>query len=282
METQVIPATSQEEELYRQRTPASGRFFADARKYLPGGDSRSTLFYHPYPAVMDRGQGCRLFDIDGNRLLDFTGNHSSLVHGYGHPEILEAVISQLRKGSCFPGSSDPQLRLARLLCERIPSVERVRFTNSGTEAVMNAIRAARAFTGRNRIAKVEGGYHGTLDEVMVSIQPSAEEAGGRSRPRAVAGSKGLDPDAVGGVTVLPFNDVESAAAILEAEGEELAAVLVEPVLGSAGMIPAERDYLELLRAEASRRGVILIFDEVVSLRVAFGGGQEYLDRKSVV
>src|SRR5688572_12232688 len=227
--------TSKEEELYRLRTPASRRFFADARKCLPGGDSRSTLFYRPYPAVMDGGQGCRLFDIDGNRLLDFTGNHSSLIHGYGHPDILAAVERQLRKGTCFPGSSEPQLRLAKLLCERIPSVERIRFTNSGTEAVMNAIRAARAFTGRKRIAKVEGGYHGTLDEMLVSIDPSAEEAGNRSHPRATAGSKGLAPEAVDSVSVLPFNDGAAAAALLEAEGDELAAVLVEPVLGSAGM-----------------------------------------------
>lgn len=268
---------SKEEEHYRQRTPASARFFAEARKYLPGGDSRSTLFYRPYPAVMDRGEGCWLFDIDGNRLLDFTGNHASLIHGYGHPQILEAVERQLRKGSSFPGSSEPQLRLARLLCERIPSIERVRFTSSGTEAAMNTIRAARAFTGRNRIAKVEGGYHGTLDDVMVSINPTAAEAGSRSRPQAAAGSRGLAPKAVASVTVLPFNDPDGAAAIIEAEGDELAAVLVEPVLGSAGMIPAERDYLDLLRETTRRKGIILIFDEVVSLRIAYGGGQEYFN-----
>lgn len=272
-----ILTTSKEEELYRLRTPASGRFFAEARKYLPGGDSRSTLFYRPYPAVMARGEGCRIFDIDGNRLLDFTGNHSSLIHGYGHPQILEAVERQLHKGSCFPGSSEPQLRLARLLCERIPSIERVRFTNSGTEATMNAIRASRAFTGRSRIAKVEGGYHGTVDEVMVSIQPTAADAGSRSRPRAAAGSQGLAHEAVASVTVLPFNDTEGAAAIIEAVGDELAAVLVEPVLGSAGMIPAERGYLEMLREMTRRKGIILIFDEVVSLRVALGGGQEYFN-----
>jgi glutamate-1-semialdehyde 2,1-aminomutase len=268
---------SKEEERYRLRTPASRRFFAEARKYLPGGDSRSTLFYRPYPAVMDHGEGCRISDIDGNQLLDFTGNHSSLIHGYGHPKVLDAVERQLRKGTCFPGSSEPQLHLAQLLCERIPSLERVRFTNSGTEAAMNAIRAARAFTGRNRIAKVEGGYHGTLDEAMVSIQPTADEAGSRSRPRASAGSKGLAPEAVASVTVLPFNDVNGAAGILDSEGDDLAAVVVEPVLGSAGMIPAERQYLEMLRETTRRKGIVLIFDEVVSFRVAWGGGQQYFN-----
>jgi glutamate-1-semialdehyde 2,1-aminomutase len=269
--------TSTEEELYLLRTPASRRFFSEARKYLPGGDSRSTLFYRPYPAVMDRGEGCILFDIDGNRLLDFTGNHSSLIHGYAHPVVLAAVEQQLRKGTCFPGSSEPQMRLAQLLCERIPSIERLRFTNSGTEATMNAIRAARAFTERTRIAKVEGGYHGSFDEVMVSTHPSAEEGGNRSRPQAAPGSKGLTPESVGGVTVLPFNDVDAAREIIQAERNDLAAVLVEPVLGSAGMIPAERDYLEMLRETTRRFGIVLIFDEVVSLRVASGGGQEYFD-----
>ncbi|HEV2083735.1 MAG TPA: aminotransferase class III-fold pyridoxal phosphate-dependent enzyme, partial [Gemmatimonadales bacterium] len=245
MDTQVVPRISREEEVYRLRTPASRRFFAEAREYLPGGDSRSTLFYRPYPAVMDRGEGCWLYDIDGNRLLDFTGNHSSLVHGYGHPAIAEAVQHQLGKGTCFPGSTEPQLRLAKLLCERIPSVERIRFTSSGTEASMNAIRAARAFTGRARIATIEGGYHG------------------------------LSADATAGVVALPFNEIDAAAGILEAEGEHLAAVVVEPVLGSAGMIPAEGDYLEMVRETTRRLGIILIFDEVVSFRVAMGGGQEY-------
>jgi glutamate-1-semialdehyde 2,1-aminomutase len=245
MDTQVVPRISREEQVYRLRTLASSRFFAEAREYLPGGDSRSTLFYRPYPAVMDRGEGCWLYDIDGNRLLDFTGNHSSLVHGYGHPAIAEAVQHQLGKGTCFPGSTEPQLRLAKLLCERIPSVERVRFTSSGTEASMNAIRAARAFTGRACIATMEGGYHG------------------------------LSADATAGVVALPFNEIDAAAGILEAEGEQLAAVVVEPVLGSAGMIPAGRDYLEMLRETTRRLGIILIFDEVVSFRVAVGGAQEY-------
>lgn len=274
MNTQVVPAVSREEEVYRLRTPASARFFAEAREYLPGGDSRSTLFYPPYPAVFDRGEGCRVVDLDGNVLLDFTGNHSSLVHGYGHPAILAEVRDQLRKGSCFPGSTEPQLRLARLLCERIPSLELVRFANSGTEASMNAIRAARGFTGRSRIAKVEGGYHGTMDEVMVSIHPSEADAGARSKPRTIAGSRGLSPDA-SSVLVLPFNDVEETAALINAAGDELAAVLVEPVLGSAGMIPAERSYLEMLREVTRAHGILLVFDEVVSFRVAYGGAQQH-------
>jgi glutamate-1-semialdehyde 2,1-aminomutase len=275
MSTQVLPVTHREEELYQRKTAASRRFFAEARQYMPGGDSRSTLFYRPYPAVMERGEGCWLVDLDGNRLIDFTGNHSSLIHGYGHPLVLEAIERQLHKGTCFPGSSEPQLEFARLLCERIPSIEQIRFTNSGTESALNAIRAARAFTGRRKIAKVEGGYHGTADDVLVSIHPSASEAGPRERPLATAHSKGLLPDVTSNVTVLPFNEVEAARELIETEAPELAAVLVEPVLGSAGMIPAERDYLHMLREVTARFGIVLIFDEVVSLRVAYGGAQEY-------
>jgi glutamate-1-semialdehyde 2,1-aminomutase len=142
---------------------------------------------------------------------------------------------------------------------------------------MYAIRAARAFTGRTRIAKVEGGYHGSLDEVMVSTHPTADEAGNRSRPRAAPSSKGLAAEALGRVTVLPFNDVAAAADVIESERDQLAAVLVEPVLGSAGMIPAVRDYLQMLRELTSRHGIVLVFDEVVSFRLASGGAQEYFD-----
>jgi glutamate-1-semialdehyde 2,1-aminomutase len=275
MTTQAVPVTSREEEAYQAKTPASRRFFMDARQYLPGGDSRSTLFYRPYPAVMARGEGCLLWDLDGNRLLDFTGNHSVLIHGYAHPHVMAAIHRQLQKGTCFPGSSEPQLEYARLLCERIPSIERIRFTSSGTEAALNAIRAARAFTGRRKIAKVEGGYHGTADDVMVSIHPRVTDAGQRARPRATPHTQGLLAEVMGNVHILPFNDVDAARALIESQGSELAAVLVEPLLGSAGMIPAESSYLQMLREVTQRLGILLIFDEVVSLRVAYGAAQEY-------
>src|SRR3954468_10268330 len=275
MTSQAITVTSREEEVYQQKTPSSARFFAEARQYMPGGDSRSTLFYPPYPAVMERGEGCRLVDLDGNRLLDFTGNHSVLIHGYAHPVVMEAIERQLRKGTCFPGSSEPQLEFARLICQRIPSVEQIRFTNSGTEASLNAIRAARAFTGRKKIAKVEGGYHGTADDVMVSIHPTGSEAGQRARPWATAHAKGLPPEIMGNVVIVPFNDVDAARQVIEAEASELAAVVVEPLLGSAGMIPAEQVYLGMLREVTRRLGILLVLDEVVSLRVAYGGAQEY-------
>jgi glutamate-1-semialdehyde 2,1-aminomutase len=238
-----------EEQRYRLRTPASARFFEEARRYLPGGDSRSTLFYPPYPAVLDRGEGHWVVDLDGNRLLDFTGNHSVLIHGYLEPVVLDAIRRQLEKGSCFPGPTDPQLRLARHLVERIASLERVRFTNSGTEAVMMALRAARTFTGRRMVAKLEGGYHGTSEEVMGSGHP--------------------------GLVLLPAGDAEAAAGILERRADEIAALLVEPVQGSAGMIPLDAAFLRAMRETTRRLGIVLVFDEVVSLRVAYGGAEEH-------
>ena len=275
MNTREAASLSREEQLYRSLTPTSHKYFLEGRKYLTGGDSRSPLFHPPYPVVLEEGEGCWLLDLDGNKLLDFTGNHTSLVLGYKHPRVLDAVRRQLEKGTVFPGVTVPQVRLAELLCERVPSFERVRFANSGTEAVMNAVRAARAFTGRHKIAKVEGGYNGSWDDVMVSTHPSGEQAGDVVRPVAAPASLGLSPDSTDNVLVLPFNEVEAAAQLIEQQGEHLAAIIVEPVMGSAGMIPAEQGYLEMLRELTERFGILLVFDEVISFRVAYGGAQEH-------
>lgn len=234
---------------YRDRTPASARRFEEFRRYLPGGDSRSTLFYPPYPAVLAQGDGCRVVDLDGNRLLDFTGNHSALVHGYGAPEVREAIRRQVERGTCFPGPTEVQLHFARHLVARIGSLERVRFTNSGTEAVMMALRGARTFTGRRKVAKLEGGYHGTAGDVM-----------GQEHPDLI---------------VLPADDGDAAVGLLERRAGEIAALLVEPIQGSAGMLPLDGGYLGALREATRRLGIVLVFDEVVSLRVAYGGAEEH-------
>ncbi len=275
MNTQETAFLSAEEQLYRNLTPTSYEYFLEGCKYLPGADSRSPLFYPPYPVVLEEGHGCWLVDVDGNKLLDFTGNHSSLILGYGHPQVLDAVRRQLEKGTAFPGITVPQVTLARLLGERVPSFEQVRFTNSGTEAAMNAVRATRAFTGRHKIAKIEGGYNGSWDDVMVSTHPSGEQSGDVLRPVAAPASLGLTPDSVDNVLVLPFNEVEATARLVEQQGEHLAAVIVEPVLGSAGMIPVEQSYLNMLREVTERLGILLVFDEVISFRVAYGGAQEH-------
>ena len=240
---------SDEARHYRERTANSGRRFEQFRRYLPGGDSRSTLFYPPYPSVLVQGDGCRVVDLDGNRLLDCTGNHSILVHGYGAARVLEAIRRQVELGTCFSGPTEAQLRFAQHLVERIGSLERVRFTNSGTEAVMMAVRAARRFTGRRKIAKLEGGYHGTSEGVMGSEHPD--------------------------LLVLPADDADAAVALLARHGADIAALLVEPVQASAGMLALNTAYLRALRDATRRLGIVLVFDEVVSLRVAYGGAEEH-------
>ena len=168
-----------------------------------------------------------------------------------------------------------QVRLAQLLCERIPSFDLVRFTNSGTEATLNTIRAARAVTGKSKIAKVEGGYHGSHDQVSVSVRVNPAKAGERSRPNAMAATEGLGEGTLDQVVVVPFNETAVAQEILEAHKDELAAVIIEPMLGSVGMLPATSAFLAMLREFTKANGIILIFDEVISYRAASGGAQEY-------
>ena len=266
--------TSQEE-LYRRRTSASYEMNMRAQEYLPGGDSRSTLYYPPYPQFFTRGEGCWLYDADGGRFLDFTSNHTSLILGYGNPEVQRALKERLELGTCFPGPTEPQIRLAQMICQRTPSIEKVRFTSSGTEATMNAIRAARAFTGRSVVVKAEGAFHGTHDVMEVSITPDPQRSGPRSTPRAVPHVEGI-PDAVfEDVVIMPFNDPDGARRVIEEHGDEVSCVIVEPVMGSAGMIPATEEYLSALRQVTQRLGALLIFDEVITYRLAPGGAQEY-------
>ena len=262
-----------EEAAYRERTPGSAARFEEARRHLPGGDSRSTLFFPPYPLYLDRGDANRVWDVDGHEYVDFTSNHTCLVHGNRPPFVLEAVAAQLTRGTCFPEPVEAQVAAARLLTERIASVDLVRFTNSGTEATLQALRAARAVTGRRLVAKVEGGYHGTQDDVMVSTHPRPEEAGPARRPSRVPRAAGLTTAAEADVVIVPFNDIEGAVDLLREHGDRLAAVIVEPVLGSAGMIPAEAAYLGALRDVATEVGAALVFDEVITFRLATGGAE---------
>ena len=267
--------SSREENIYRSNTPDSYRLNVEAQNYLPGGDSRSTIYFQPYPQFFVRGEGCWLYDADANRFLDFTGNHTSLVLGYNNPGVRQALMSQVEIGTCFPGPTESQIRLAKLICERTPSVERVRFANSGTEATMNAIRAARAFSGRTKVVKAEGAFHGTEDGMEVSIAPIVAQAGPQSDPYSLPHVEGLPPDVLSDVIVMPFNDPVAARRIVEANADDLACVIVEPVMGSAGMIPATTEYLQALRDVTQQIDALLVFDEVITFRLAPGGAQEY-------
>ena len=260
---------------YLELTPKSHALWEEGKAYLPGADTRSSVFWDPYPLFLERGEGSRLWDADGVERIDFINNMTSLILGHAHPAIVQALQQQATRGTAFAGPNESQIRLAKILCQRIPSLDLVRFTNSGTEATLNCLRAARAYTGRSKIAKVEGGYHGTHDAVSVSVRVPPGEGGDARRPTKVPSFPGLSQRVVDDVVLLPFNDTEASRDILEEHGRDLAAVIVEPVLGGSGMVPAEPDYLAMLREATQQQGALLIFDEVISLRVAPGGAQEY-------
>ena len=267
--------TTSELERYLRSTPKSKALWEDAKNYLPGGDSRNSIFWAPYPIFVDHASGCHVVDSDGVDRLDFIGTMTTLVLGHSPKPVVDAVQEQMSKGMVYNAPSAHQVRLAKLLCERIPSFDLVRFTNSGTEATLNTIRAARAVTGKSKIAKVEGGYHGSHDQVSVSVRVDPAKAGERSRPDSVAATEGLGEGTLDQVVVMPFNETAVARKILEDHKDELAAVIIEPMLGSVGMLPATTEYLSMLREFTRDNGIILIFDEVISYRASWGGAQEY-------
>ena len=262
-------------ERYLESTPESCARWTEARQYLPGGDSRNSIFWKPYPIFITDASGSRVMDADNVQRIDFINTMTTMILGHGPETVMDAVRRQLNRGIGYNAPNERQVDLARILCERIPSFDLVRFTNSGTEATLNTLRAARAFTGRTRFAKVEGGYHGTHDGVTVSVRVDPATAGDADSPVPVLGSAGLTPGVSEQVVVIPFNDAESSRRILEENAEDLAAIIIEPVMGSVGMVPARREYLAFLRDFATANGTVLIFDEVISYRVAPGGSQEY-------
>jgi glutamate-1-semialdehyde 2,1-aminomutase len=259
---------------YTAKTARSRALHEEAARVMPGGNTRSTTFFDPYPFYLVRGEGARLWDADGTERLDFNGNYTSLILGHAPPPVVKAIQDAAALGASFPGPTEHEIRLAAVLAERISSIETLRFTNSGTEATMNAVRAARAFTGRTKIAKFEGAFHGTHDWVLVSVSPDLAAAGSRRRPKAIAWSSGVPPQIVKNVVVLPWNDAEACERILDREARNLAALLVDPLLGIGGIIPPADGFLDRLRAVTERHGIVLIFDEVISFRVGTGGAQE--------
>ena len=266
--------TDRIEREYRDATPRSRELHERALRRMPGGSTRTTVYFRPYPLYLERGEGCHVVDADGTRRLDFIGNYTALILGHAHPDVVAAIRERAEHGTAFAATNRFEVELAEELCRRVPSVERVRFCSSGTEATMFAMRLARAFTGRESMARVEGGYHGTHDAAEVSTHPDPAVAGPGEAPLPVPDSVGTPSWTLEHTVVIPFNDAASAEAILRRERERLAGVIVEPVLGSGGMIPAEPAYLERLRAVTAELGLVLIFDEIISLRVAPGGAQE--------
>jgi glutamate-1-semialdehyde 2,1-aminomutase len=253
------------ESRYRERTPKSRAAFERNQEAVPGGVPAGLGVMLPYPLYIERAKGCHVWDADGHRLVDMLNGDWVFPLGHGNEKIDAAITAQLQKGITFcQPEPDLQYALSQLIVERIPSMERMRFTTSGTEATMMALRVARAFTGRPKIAKIMGGYHGTHDASVI--------ANGRyTDPTFVP--RGLIPGTKESVVLLPYNQLDDSERIIRENAHDLAAVIVEPMLGGSGMIPATPEYLERLRSVTTECGVVLIFDEVVTCTLGLHGAQ---------
>ena len=257
---------------YPDSSSRSAALYERACAVLPGGNSRQSVFRSPYPVYVQSARGSRVTDADGVERIDFLNNFTSLIHGHAHPDVMAAVSEQLPLGTCYAGPTEAEIELAELICDRLPSAERIRFANSGTEAVMQAMKAARAYTGRPKIAKAEGAYHGTYDyaETSEGVGPERWSSGD---PDAVALARGTPRGVVDDMVIVPFNDAEAAERILTPHVDQLAGILIDPMPNRCGLIPATRSYLEFLREFADRHGILLVFDEVITFRMGFHGAQ---------
>jgi glutamate-1-semialdehyde 2,1-aminomutase len=254
-------------EEYISKTPKSKALYERAKKVLPAGVSYGIRYFEPYPFYVAKAKGSKLYDVDGNEYIDFWLGHTALILGHSPPQIVKAVEKQLENGTHYGVSHELEIALAEQVTKMVPSAEMLRFTNSGTEANMYATRLARAYTGRRKIAKFEGGWHGGYDALHVAVKP----------PFDVPESAGLTPGAVQDTIVLPFNDLEGVKKRLKGE---IAGIIIEPVLGVGGGPTAEKEFLKGLRELCDEKGILLIFDEVITgFRLAPGGAQQYFGVK---
>lgn len=251
----------------------SRTLFERAQRVMPNGNTRHTVHFDPYPVYAVTGRGCRITDVDGNTYIDFINNYSSLIHGHGHPQVLAAAHRQIDHLISVGLPTEEEIQLAERLSKRLASAEEVRFMNSGTEAVMLAIKAARAYTGRAKIAKLEGAYHGSFDAAEVSQAPTPTTWGAAARPASVAVAAGTPAAVLANTIVLPFNDALAAREILDAHADELAAVLIDPAPSHVAYLPLEASFLQMLRERSRAHGALLICDEVYSFRYGVGGAQ---------
>jgi glutamate-1-semialdehyde 2,1-aminomutase len=263
---------------YPDSQSSSAKLFSRACRVLSGGISRSTIALSPYPIYVSKGEGAYVKDEDGNRLLDLINNYTSLIHGHARREIVEGVAAQLANGTAFSFATRAEIELAETITNRVDAFDHIRFMNSGTEAVMNMVKAARAFTKRSKIAKCEGAYHGSYDYAEVSMD-SGPASWGNAWPVPVPYSAGSPKGVQDDVVVLPFNDVELTRDILAAHRGQLAGVLIDPIPNRVGLIEVSRDYLDLLSGFCAADGALLLFDEVISFRRGYSGAQGALRAK---
>ena len=255
---------------YRADNSRSRQLYEQGLKVLPGGNSRHSVTMKPYPIYVRSAQGCRLTDVEGEERLDFINNMTSLIHGHAHPAIVEAVSKQLEMGTAFAMPTEPEVELANLLVDRIDSIDKIRFCNSGSEAVMLSIKAARARTGKFKIAKIEGAYHGSYDYAQVSESANPGEWGDPALPTSVS-EPSVSPSVTSEVIAMPWNNIEACATIIEQHKDDLAAVIIDPLPAALGWVPPKPGFLEGLRKITSDLGILLISDEVISFRITYKG-----------
>nr|QNO57916.1 glutamate-1-semialdehyde 2,1-aminomutase [Methanosarcinales archaeon ANME-1 ERB7] len=245
----------------------SEKLFELAKGYMPGGVSSPVRAYVPYPFYTARAKGSKIYDVEGKEYIDYCLAYGPLVLGHGNEEVKRAVVDQLEKGWLYGTPHEKEIALATKIISHYPSVEMVRFVNSGSEATMAAIRLARGFTGRDKIVKIEGGFHGAHDGVLV-------KAGSGATTFGIPDSKGIPKDSVTNTLQIPFNDAEALTTVLKTNS--VAAIILEPVMGNVGPIPPAANYLSEVRRITKENDVLLILDEVITgFRLALGGAQEY-------
>ncbi|MYC36289.1 MAG: aminotransferase class III-fold pyridoxal phosphate-dependent enzyme [Chloroflexi bacterium] len=251
------------------RTPEEQRLLEKAGRYLPGGNTGNLHFNSEQDFLVSGGKGSRVWDVSGNEYVDWLMGSGPMLLGHAHPHVVEAVIKTVEQGSTFFANNDKAVMLAEALTEAVPCAEQVRFTTSGTDACFQAMRICRAFTGKEKVLKFEGGYHGSSDYALMSVTPSAS----LEFPQSEANSGGIPKAIADLMLIAPFNDLATTEAIVQAHHDELAAVIVEPM---QRIIAPRPGFLQGLRDIATRYGIPLIFDEVVtSFRLAYGGAQEF-------
>jgi glutamate-1-semialdehyde 2,1-aminomutase len=245
----------------------SKELFNQAKEFLPGGVDSPVRAYKPYPFFAKKASGSKLYDVDGNNYIDYCLAYGPLVLGHAHPKVVDEVKKQLDVGSAYGVPTEKEIELAKLVVSKVPCADMVRFVNSGTEATMSAIRLARAFTNKTKIIKFEGSYHGAHDYVLVK-----SGSGAAGKPD----SPGVPEETTKNTILVPFNDEKAVIDVVEHEKNNIAAIIVEPVMGNIGCIPPKQNYLEFLRQITEENGIILIFDEVITgFRLAEGGAQDY-------
>lgn len=252
----------------------SADWFRRAKAVVAGGASRDAVLREPHPIYASHASGCYVTDVDGIQYVDFVNNMASLIHGHAFGPIVEAVTEQLKRGTAYTFATPSEVLFAEHLAGRSPAFERIRFMNSGTEAVMAMIKAARAYTGRPKIAKVEGAYHGAYDYAEVSQNASPANWGRSDRPASVGLASGTPKAVLDDVLVIPFDDTAAAVRILDEHRDSIAGVLIDPIPHRVGLLQADQKFIDALRAWTAKAGSLLLFDEVITFRTEVGGAQQ--------